>query len=353
MACESLPPYDATSFPPFAVTADVSLFTIRDDALQVLLIERGGDPYRGSWALPGGFVHPDETLEDAAARELAEETGLARGAWHLEQLAAYGSPDRDPRMRVVTVAFWAVCCDVPALRGGGDATRAELVPVARIENDAIRLAFDHGSIVRDAVDRIRTSFEHTALAAWFCSPEFTIRELRQVYEAVWDAPLDPGNFQRYVRQSGAFVQHAEPKVRESLDRSVDFAMGPVSADRVGFDRWPEPDHQAESDTRSGRMESADLVWPESARQARFDKVPDPARRADVGMRSGSAELAVPVMRSGPARPADPVTRPERGRPASLWAAKRTQDGLPARAARTLARPGRSSRADGSTPTGKP
>ncbi len=302
MTSESLSDYDATSYPPFAVTADVALFTIRDDALQVLLIERGGEPYRGAWALPGGFVHPDEHLEIAAARELAEETGLTRGAWHLEQLAAYGAPGRDPRMRVVTIAFWAVTADVPLLRGGGDATSPDLVPVAGIEGGATRLAFDHGQIVRDAVDRIRSSLEHTALAAWFCSPKFTIRELRQVYEAVWDTPLDPGNFQRYVRQSGAFRQHAEPTAHESADPRADFDMHPERAMR-----------------------------PQAMRPEHGDVAP----------------------RASAMRPEPDAVRPERGRPASLWAARRTADGHPARASRTLARPGRTSRSGGATPTGNP
>lgn len=202
--------YDPAVFPPFAVTVDVALFTIREDALTVLLIERGGEPYLGAWALPGGFVRPDEDLERAAARELAEETGLAEGAWHLEQLAAYGAPNRDPRMRVVTVAYWAICADLPIPRGGGDAAAAELVPVERIESGAVCLAFDQERIVRDAVERTRSRLEHTTLAAKFCPPEFTIRELRRVYEAVWGTSLDPGNFQRYVRESGAFERRGAP-----------------------------------------------------------------------------------------------------------------------------------------------
>ena len=200
--------YDPAAFPPFAVTVDVALFTIRDDALQVLLIERGGEPYRGAWALPGGFVRLHEDLAQAATRELAEETGLAEGARHLEQLAAYGAPDRDPRMRVVTIAYWAICADLPTPRGGGDASSAGLVPVERVEGGAVRLAFDHERIVRDAVERTRSAVEHTALAASFCPPEFTIRELRRVYEVIWGISLDPGNFQRYVRESGAFDQRA-------------------------------------------------------------------------------------------------------------------------------------------------
>lgn len=211
MASEVPYRYDPGAFPPFAVTADVALFTIGNNALQALLIERGREPFLGARALPGGFVREDEDLRDAAARELAEETGLHAGPWYLEQLAAYGTPDRDPRMRVVTVAFWAVCASLPAPpRGGGDAAAANLVAVEDIETGAVRLAFDHARIVADAVERIRSGMEHTALAAGFCPPEFTIRQLREVYETVWGVSLDPGNFQRYVRESGAFEPSPSP-----------------------------------------------------------------------------------------------------------------------------------------------
>ena len=201
--------YDPGDYPRFAVTVDVAVFTIRDDALQVLLIERGEEPFLGARALPGGFVRPDEDLNRAAARELAEETGLRAGSWHLEQLGTYGAPDRDPRMRVVTVAYWAICAELPALRGGGDAVSAALTPVEAIEHRRIRLAFDHERIVRDAVERTRSKLEYTALAAKFCPPEFTIGQLRRVYEAVWNTRLDPGNFQRNVQESGAFEKRVE------------------------------------------------------------------------------------------------------------------------------------------------
>ena len=200
------PPYDPAAYPPFAVTVDLAVFTIRRDALQVLLIERGGEPFRGALALPGGFVHRDEDLYQAAARELAEETGLDAGtdAWHLEQLASYGAPDRDPRMRVVTVAYLAVCGGLPELRHGGDAAGAGVKPVEAIERGAVRLAFDHKLIVRDAVARLRSKLEYTALAAKFCPPEFTVGQLRRVYEVVWGVRLNPGNFQHDFEASGVF-----------------------------------------------------------------------------------------------------------------------------------------------------
>ena len=191
-------------FPPFAVTVDIAVFTIRDDALQVVLIQRGEEPFLGAWALPGGFVQPTEDLDRAAERELEEETGFRPGSWHLEQLGSYGDPERDPRMRTVTVAYWAIFSDLPVLRGGGDAWRAELVPVEMIERGRVRLAFDHERIVRDAVERTRSKLEYTALAARFCPPEFTISQLRRVFETVWNTRLDPGNFQRNVQNRAAF-----------------------------------------------------------------------------------------------------------------------------------------------------
>lgn len=200
--------YDPRAFPPVAVTVDLVVFTVRDDVLRVLLVRRGEEPFRGDRALPGGFVRPDEGLERAARRELAEETGLTGEGVFLEQLAAYGAPRRDPRMRVVTVAFWAIAGGLPPPRGGSDAAEAEFVPVKDIEEGGVRLAFDHYRIVRDAVTHIRDRLEEPMLAARFCPPEFTIRQLRQVYEAVWRTPMDPANFQRRVRSSRLFRRSA-------------------------------------------------------------------------------------------------------------------------------------------------
>ena len=198
--------YSPQDHPPFAVTVDLVVLTIRDGDLQVLLVKRGENPHKGAWALPGGFVRENENLDAAAARELMEETRVSADQFHLEQLGSYGEPDRDPRMRVVTIAYWAICGSLLEPVGGGDAAAASLRPVSRIEkeNSSIELAFDHRRILDDALERTRSKLEYTALAARFCAPEFTISELRTVYETVWNTVIDPGNFQHRMRKSRAF-----------------------------------------------------------------------------------------------------------------------------------------------------
>jgi len=199
--------YDPGAFPPFAVTVDVVVLTIEGGELRVLLVERGGDPYRGAWALPGGFVRPGEDLDGAARRELSEETAV-EAAGHLEQLRAYGSPDRDPRMRVVTVAYLAFIRRVGPVAVGTDAARAELVPVRDVlsEPPERELAFDHLRIARDALARARERLASTSLATALVGPEFTLAELRGVYEAAWDQQLNPGNFRRKVLATEGFVR---------------------------------------------------------------------------------------------------------------------------------------------------
>ncbi|MFD3758909.1 NUDIX domain-containing protein [Streptomyces sp. NPDC058622] len=199
--------YDPYAFEPFAVTVDLAVFTVRGGRMHVLLIRRGQEPYGGSWALPGGFVLPRESAETAARRELAEETGLPEAvvaALHLEQLRTYSEPDRDPRMRVVSVAFTGLVPDLPepAAGGGGDAAHARWVPVG----EAAGLAFDHAVILADARERVGAKLEYTCLATAFCPPEFTLGELQAVYETVWGATVDRPNFRRKVLATPGFVE---------------------------------------------------------------------------------------------------------------------------------------------------
>jgi len=220
-------PYDPASFPPFAVTADIAIFTIIQNEFCLLLVQRGGEPFKNMWALPGGFVQPDEDLDTAASRELLEETGIESAA-HLEQLRTYGAPNRDPRMRVVTAAYWAVIPNVDSPTAGTDARQAEFKPVTQIEAGTVPLAFDHEMIVSDALERARAKLEYSTIATSFCPSEFTISKLRQVYEAVWGVDLEPANFARKVQQCVGFI--------EPLDRTVSPSGGtgrPAQVYRAG------------------------------------------------------------------------------------------------------------------------
>jgi len=195
--------------PPAAVTVDLVVLTVREhdeaDRLCALVVRRGVAPYRGRWALPGGFVLPDEDLAAAAARELEEEAGLDARRVHLEQLACYGNPRRDPRARVVTVAHLALAPGLPTPVAGSDASAARWWPVDELLADRGRLAFDHHKILRDGVERARAKLEYTPLATAFCAPEFTVAELRRVYEIVWGTALDPRNFHRKVTGTPGFL----------------------------------------------------------------------------------------------------------------------------------------------------
>ncbi len=189
--------YDPSRFPAFAVTVDVVILTLADGVLQALLVCRGEDPFEGMWAIPGGFKRPTETLDEAAVRELREETGVD-GASRLTQFGAYGDPERDPRMNVVTIAYLAVLRDVRDIASGSDAAAAALLPVSDVLSGKVELAFDHRRIVRDAVERVRVELEVAGIATAFVGPTFTLAELRSVYEAVWDVQLDAANFRRSV-----------------------------------------------------------------------------------------------------------------------------------------------------------
>ncbi|GAA2597926.1 NUDIX domain-containing protein [Actinomadura fulvescens] len=188
-----------------AVTVDLVIFTVRDERLHVLLIERGKEPFEGRHALPGGYVRAGEHLDAAARRELVEETGVDAGQMHLEQFRTYGDPERDPRGRVITVAYLALGPDMPVARAGTDARAAGWEPVDAVLDGRIDLAFDHGAILREGLERARSQLEYTTVAATFCREPFTIAELRQVYEVVWGLKLDASNFRRKVTKARGFL----------------------------------------------------------------------------------------------------------------------------------------------------
>jgi 8-oxo-dGTP diphosphatase len=186
------------------LTVDLVVLSIRSGELHVLLVRRSGEPYAGRWALPGGFVEPAEDLADAALRELGEEAAIGLLRPHVEQLATYGKPGRDPRGRVVTVAYLALIPDPGDPTAGSDAADAEWKPVSSISRWRT-LAFDHGRILRDGLERARAKLEYTSLAAALIPEPFTVNELREVYAAVWGAEPDPRNFHRKVTSAEGFV----------------------------------------------------------------------------------------------------------------------------------------------------
>ncbi len=187
-----------------AVAVDVALVTVVDDTFRMLVVEPEAAGYEGTWSLPGGRVLDDENLDDAARRILHDAAGVAAPA-HLEQLRTYGEPNRDARARVVSVAYLAFT-PAPALPDTPRGHRAEYVDVASLIDGALgELAFDHGRVIPDAVERARAKLEYAPLALAFVAEPFTIADVRGVYEAVWGEQLDTANFRRKVTTTPGFV----------------------------------------------------------------------------------------------------------------------------------------------------
>ena len=178
------------------MTVDIVLFTIRDRRLQVLLIRRLAPPFANRYALPGGFVLEDESVEAAAVRELREETGVDRV--YLEQLYTFGDLNRDPRGRVITVAYYALVPNTQSLHAGTDAADAAWFPVSSLPP----LAFDHRKIVEYAHMRIRNKLNYTNVGFELLPAKFTLTELQLVHEAILGEALDKRNFRRKLSQQG-------------------------------------------------------------------------------------------------------------------------------------------------------
>jgi 8-oxo-dGTP diphosphatase len=176
------------------VTVDVVVFSLHQEKLYVLLIRRGKEPYRDCWALPGGFVEMNECLSDAARRELREETGLYD--LYIEQLYSFGQPDRDPRGRNITIAYYALIApnDNQSPRHGDDAAAVSWFPL----RDLPALAFDHEKIISTALERLQGKLHYTTAAFSLLPREFTLSQVQQVYEAVWQKTLDRRNFRKWI-----------------------------------------------------------------------------------------------------------------------------------------------------------
>jgi len=218
-------------YPRPSVTADVVIFTLRENDLHVLLIKRGHPPCEGMWATPGGFVDIDESLEEAALRELEEETGVRDV--YLEQLYTFGDPGRDPRGRVITVAYFAL---VPATaihpRAGDDAAEARWWSVY----DLPPLAFDHADILDYALQRLRYKLEYTAVGFELLPPTFTLSELQAAYEVILGERLDKRNFRRKILGAGVIEATGGSRTGEGRPAKLyhfrDDAVAEVKARRL-------------------------------------------------------------------------------------------------------------------------
>ena len=223
--------YDASRFERPSVTVDVVIFPLRQDQLQVLLVKRKHWPFEGMWALPGGFIHMDESLEEAARRELEEETGVRDV--YLEQLYTFGDLERDPRTRVVTVAYFAlVSSDHLKLRAATDAADANWF----LTNAPPPLAFDHADILSYAVTRLRYKLEYSAVGFQLLPAEFTLTELQVAYETILDEKLDKRNFRRRILQAGVLEETGFHRVGEHRPAKLycfrDDAVAEIKARRL-------------------------------------------------------------------------------------------------------------------------
>ncbi len=189
--------YDVTKYERPSVTVDVVIFTLHNGRLHVLMVQRKHWPYADHWAIPGGFVNMDESLETAARRELAEETGVQDV--YLEQLYTFGDPGRDPRTRIISVAYFALIRpEEQQLQVSEESNDVRWFPVDELPSP---LAFDHDRIVRYAIDRLRSKMEYTTLAFQLLPTEFTLPKLKRIYEDILGEKLDKANFYRKLRDS--------------------------------------------------------------------------------------------------------------------------------------------------------
>lgn len=192
--------YEVTKYERPSVTVDVLLFTIDEGELKILLVKRKEDPFIGQWALPGGFVHMDESLDSAAKRELLEESGVKNV--YLEQLYTFGDPDRDPRTRVITVTYMALAVSTNwELEATGDVSEASFFPPDNLPN----LAFDHEEIVKYGLQRLRSKLGYTNIVLGLLPEAFTLTSLQNVYETILKTKLDKRNFRKKILSTGLLV----------------------------------------------------------------------------------------------------------------------------------------------------
>jgi len=195
-----------TDFEQPSVTTDLVIFTIKDNSLKVLLVKRDVEPFKDKWALPGGFVRMDESLEDSAKRELFEETGVKNV--YLEQLYSFGNPKRDPRGRVITISYFALInSENVNLKASTDVSEARWFSVSKIPS----IAFDHKEILEYAIKRLKWKFEYTTLAFSLLPKKFSFGELQKIYEVVFERKIDKRNFRKKILSLGILKKESIKK----------------------------------------------------------------------------------------------------------------------------------------------
>jgi len=230
-----------------AVTTDCVIFTYEDWKLKVLLVRRGGEPYKGEWALPGGFLRNDETAKEGALRELREETGLAASA--IGELGVFSDPDRDPRERVITIAYYALVKPADVI-GGDDADEAAWFSI----DDLPPLAFDHADILKAALDRLKKDIHFEPIGFELLDDEFTIPDLQRLYEIILGVKFDRRNFQRKILSTGIL----EEAPKEEEEPMLECSVAPPMMDRIDYCYMPEEGASTESvkaKRRPGRIAS--------------------------------------------------------------------------------------------------
>lgn len=191
-------------YPRPSVTTDCVIFGFDEGELKILLIERGIDPFKGKWALPGGFLRMDESADDCARRELSEETGVSDV--YIEQLYTFSDVDRDPRGRVVTVAYYAlVKLNGYSIKAGDDAKSAKWFPISKVPP----LAFDHDRILRVALNRLKGKIRYQPIGFELLPERFTMPELQNLYEVILEMKLDRRNFRKKILSTGLLIDHNE------------------------------------------------------------------------------------------------------------------------------------------------
>ena len=237
-------------YPRPAVTTDCVVFGFDGRDLKILLIERGIEPYKGCWAFPGGFLDMDETAEQGALRELKEETGL--DLRYVKQVGAFSDVDRDPRARVITIAFYALA-KKSEVQGGDDAAKAQWFAL----NEVPRLAFDHDYILRKTMEKLRQDIHFEPIGFGLLDEQFTIPELQRLYEAILGVRFDRRNFHKKILQTGILdeVDDDEPdtayygKRREMRSMDIGALFGSVAPEPRGS--YSTPRHDDDSRRKKG------------------------------------------------------------------------------------------------------